>query len=336
MGATVQPQYRKDPLLEERLSELTSLLVPAEQEATLAFKLPERPTVFVMGPGRCGSSVLMQWLASTGKFAYPTNLLSRFYGALYIGSRIQQILTELDHRGEIFDFNDEQRFSSDQGKTKGALAPNEFWYFWRRFFPFDIGGFLTDEQLEQADGAGFAAELAAMEYAFQKPVAMKGMIANWNIPYIAELLPKSIFIHVTRHPYYNVQSKIIARDKYFGGRQREGWYSFKPEEYEQLKDLDPIEQVAGQVFFSNQAIEKGLSSVKPERAIRVSYETFCNSPRDTYHSIVKAFADGGDNLDIEYQGPSSFPCSNVDRLSNPDRIATIKAYERFSGVRIEP
>ena len=37
--------------------------------------------VLVVGGPRSGSTVMMQWLASSGVFAYPSNLLSRFYRA---------------------------------------------------------------------------------------------------------------------------------------------------------------------------------------------------------------------------------------------------------------
>ena len=37
------------------------------------------------------------------------------------------------------------------------------------------------------------------------------------------------------------------------------WYSFKIKEYPQLKDLDPLESVAGQVFAINSHIEKSFS-----------------------------------------------------------------------------
>ena len=60
------------------------------------------------------------------------------------------------------------------------------------------------------------------------------------------MLGKIVLLHLDRHPFYNVQSLLLAREKYFGNR--DGWYSIKPPEYEQLANLTPIEQVVGQVY----------------------------------------------------------------------------------------
>ena len=38
-------------------------------------------------------------------------------------------------------------FVSELGKSRGWLAPNEFWYFWRRFLPFQDLDWLPDEEL---------------------------------------------------------------------------------------------------------------------------------------------------------------------------------------------
>ena len=50
--------------------------------------------VFVVGALRSGTTLFTQWLATTGLTAYPTNLLSRFYGAPLVGAKIQQLLTD--------------------------------------------------------------------------------------------------------------------------------------------------------------------------------------------------------------------------------------------------
>ncbi len=36
---------------------------------------------------------------------------------------------QYNYRNEILDFNRKIDFISENGKTTGALAPNEFWYF---------------------------------------------------------------------------------------------------------------------------------------------------------------------------------------------------------------
>jgi len=42
-----------------------------------------------VGALRSGTTLFMQWLANTGVFSYPTNILSQFFGAPVIGAKIQ-------------------------------------------------------------------------------------------------------------------------------------------------------------------------------------------------------------------------------------------------------
>jgi len=230
-----QGKFRRNEHLEGLLKEINGLLRHVEDKVLHNFSMPKYPVLFIMGNPRCGTTVMMQWLASTEKFCYPTNLLSRFYSAPYIGAKIQQLLMDkkYDFNNEIVDHNNKIDFTSDIGKTKGALSPNEFWYFWRRFFPYEEIQYLEEESLKKIDARKFVAELAAIEAVFDKPFALKGGIANLNIPFLSDVIDKAVFLYVKRHPFYNIQSILNARVKQLGSR--EVWYSFKPREYESLK-----------------------------------------------------------------------------------------------------
>lgn len=158
--------------LETLLGELNTHLSEAN-EKYLENAQERFSKIFVMGPLRSGTTLFTQWLANTGLVAYPTNMLSRFFGAPLVGAKIQQLLTDprYNFRNEILDFNSDINFSSDNGKTKGALAPNEFWYFWRRFLPFDELDYMPAEELKKkANLAGFRDELNALANIFEKTV----------------------------------------------------------------------------------------------------------------------------------------------------------------------
>ena len=251
--------HRRNEKLELLLSEINQILAPAEREIVQNYRIPNFPVIFIVGCGRSGTTLMLQWLAGTGMFAYPTNLLSRFYTAPYIGAKIQQLLTdpEFKFRNELADFSQEMNYTSDLGKTSGTLSPNEFWYFWRRFFPYGEIQYLTDDQLATVDSMQFVSELAAIEGAFAKPFALKAMIINFNIPYISKILEKALFIHIVREPIYNIQSLLESRERFFGSIGH--WYSFKPVEYPSLIDMDPYSQVAGQVYFTNCNIHKRVA-----------------------------------------------------------------------------
>src|SRR5207247_2357787 len=101
--------FRRNASLEGLLATLNGFLACSEQAALEHYSSDHKdyPIVFVMGAHRSGTTLFMQWLANTGAVAYPTNILSRFFGAPVIGAQIQLLLTDPRYafRDEILDFN---------------------------------------------------------------------------------------------------------------------------------------------------------------------------------------------------------------------------------------
>lgn len=325
-----QKEFQKNQSLEGLLTHLNGLLGTPEQTVSQNFRMPRYPVVLVVGAPRSGTTLTMQWLAQTGYFAYPTNLLSRFYKAPYIGALIQQLLTapEYSFNDEILDFNSPINFSSNLGKTHGALAPNEFWYFWRRFIPNIMPEYLDEAALAKIDGPGFAAELAALESVFDKPWAMKGIILELNLAFLSSLLDKALFLFLRRDPVFNAQSLLQARTKFFGTIDE--WYSVKPREYDILKNLTPIEQVAGQVHFINRHIEVELRQIDPVRHLTIDYEAFCADPAAIFEQLAGKLAGQGYRADWHYVGPAQFETTNQRRISKADFQKLQAACEHFS------
>ncbi|WP_323751979.1 sulfotransferase [Marinobacter sp.] len=301
--------------LETLLAELNGNLAGANEQY-LENVSEEFSKIFVVGPLRSGTTLFTQWLANTGLAAYPTNMLSRFFGAPLVGAKIQQLLTDprYNFRNEILDFNSDINFSSDNGKTKGALAPNEFWYFWRRFLPFDELDNLPGEELrEKGNLAGFRDELNALANIFEKPFAMKAMIMNQNIPELAEQFDKALFIWIRRDPIFNIQSALEARKRQYGDINT--WYSFKIKEYPELKNLDPLESVAGQIAAINRSVEQGIANLPDIQKLVVQYEDFCQRPEHYYNEIARRLTEqGGVDAVPDYSGEAAFSNTNRWRL----------------------
>lgn len=329
--------FRRNPALESLLTELRDLLGPLEQQLMTRYTRPRLPTLLVVGVPRAGSTLLMQWLAQTGYFGYPTNLLARFYAAPYIGARIQQLLTD-----PRYNFNDELRdlaptldFTSDLGKTRGALAPNEFWYFWRRFIPHTFPRQLSAAEEALVDGVGLAADLAALEAALGRPLALKALILQLNLPLLATFFDRPLFVHVTRHPFYTAQSLLRARERYFG--RRDEWYSIQPPEYSWLQERDPIEQVAGQVYCTARGLAMGLAQLPLEQVLTLSYEQFCAGPGESFGRIQSHLAAlGYPCADWRYHGPDRLADTNQIRLTPDETARALAAYASFSGEDITP
>lgn len=299
-------EYKRNQSLENLLDEVNRDLWKVEQESLTGGE-PKYPIIFIVGPHRSGSTLMMQWLANLGLFAYPTNLLSRFYRAPIMGAKLQLLLADerYNFRNELKDFSNEVDFLSENGKTKGALAPNEFWYFWRRFLPFSDFDYLpTEELLKVSDTKTMVAEFAGMMDVFKKPMALKAMILNYNIDFLNQLFEKAIFIHIKRDPLTNIASALEARERQLGSIDK--WYSFKIPEYDELKKLSPYEQVAGQVFYINKAVEKGLAGVAEHKKMAVEYEEFCSEPNQVYEQLCGKLALNKFRVECKYNSKEKF------------------------------
>lgn len=326
-------EFARNQSLETLLNEIGRDLYLAEQQAMLPYqgRQPRAPSVFVMGSPRSGSTLLMQWLATLKVFSYPTNLMSRFWSAPIIGARIQKMLTDPEYsfRDELFDLQGTVDFESNHGKTAGACAPNEFWYFWRRFFQGD--DYVPQSVLETTlDRSTLQAELTGVTDVLDKPFATKGMIFNENVPFMSEVLPRSVFVWIKRSPEYNVQSLLLARERQYGDMSQ--WYSFRIQNYSILKDLDPVESVAGQIASLHQSLEKGLQQLPSHRVLKVDYEEFCNNPANVYYALADRLAEFGAKLP-PYNGPKWFEARDIWKLNWIDRRTVGELFNRMkSGI----
>ncbi|GAB1232682.1 hypothetical protein UT4_11480 [Ferrigenium sp. UT4] len=316
--------FSRNTGLESLLKDINSNLWLSEETLLEQQGGLQHPVILVMGPMRSGTTLFMQWLANTGLVAYPTNLLSRFYQAPIIGAKIQLLLTDprFNFRDELGEFVQQAEYRSENGKTKGVLAPNEFWYFWRRFLAEPGRDVWTDEELRQSmETRTMLAELAGMMQVFQKPFAAKGMLFNYNIPFLDSVLDKVLFVQIKRDPVANVASVLDARKRQLGSE--EAWYSFKIPEYETLKDLDPVMQAAGQVHYINRAVEAGLEVVAENRKLVVQYEDFCEAPEEYFNLLMQKLRFAGES----YQGEARFRVTKDTDVPHAREIeATLAGY----------
>jgi hypothetical protein len=320
-------QFQDNSKLNVLLDELAALLKPVQ--AGLHFKTPRAPVGSIIGNPRSGTTLFLQWIASLGCFSYPTNFLTRFAYAPYIGALVQKMLFDpaYDFHGDFKDLKSELNFSSELGKSKGALASNEFQHFFRNHMPnFDLE-WLDDDLLEQVDCKGISSGLASIEAGLEKPFFTKANILQYNLDYFSRELPQLLWVHMTREPIYVMQSLLLAREQYCGNRST--WFSAKPREFNQLKDLDTYHQIAGQVYFTDQAIQDALASLPSNRWLTVEYESFCEDPGATYRALKEKYAALGSALPPAPKSMVSFEARNDLRLPGHEIDALVCAYRDF-------
>lgn len=326
--------FRPNEKLDALIEELRALIGPAQQAVNQRYDKPKGPVIAVVGCPRSGTTFLTQLMVKTGAVSYPSNLLARFAYAPYVGALIQQMLLnpELDFRNEFSDLRSGSGFSSDIGKTSGALGISEFFHFWRRFFPNHDPGHVDDEDLDMIKLDELRRELAAIEAAFGKPFMSKAMMLQYNLGFFAHNMPELVIIHVRRDPVFVMQSITQARLKYYGTDRI--WWSIKPREYAFLKDEAPATQVAGQVLFTDEAIRRETQRLPPDRYIEARYEDLCESP----HAFLCDLADRLrmpaliEHLD---QIDRHFPSGNIRRLDDAVLKDLTRRYEMLKAHHLD-
>jgi len=320
---------RRNPRLDAVLAELAEPLAAGEdrlleQLAEQGRATPEGPCVLVVGAPRSGTTLLVQWLGATGLFGVPSNVMARFSASPGLAARVQSVLfdAELRYGDQLDDLAARPSFESDLGKTRGALAPNEFFFFWRRHLDRSDLAPLGDAVVDGVDWGRVRAELAAIESGLGRPVATKGLMLQYDLPRIAAHLPEALFVFVRREPFFNAQSLLAARERFHGDRA--AWYSTRPPGSDALDERTPFEQVAGQVHLDRRAIEAGMAQLAPERAITIDYEDFC---ADTT-GLWSALRERCDGLPAASGAPGAFDATNRVRLDDVDAGALREACDR--------
>lgn len=320
--------FRKDPVFEQLLLEVNSYLSECQDKINQNFTKPKFPLILIVGTPRSGTTLFLQWLAASGVWGFPSNLVSRFYASPYLGARIQQILIDYDYRQELTEFKKAENFTSSLGKTSGVNAPHEFWYFWRKFFSFhDDCDVVMDENLKKVDCNRLIAEMASLEAALNKPLALKAMLLNWHIGFLDEVFEKVIFVHIKRDPVFNMQSIIEGRLANFGTDTM--WYSLKPLQYSWLKDQSPVNQVAGQVYFIRKAVENQLSKIDQGRKMIVDYDRFCEDPASVWKELGSKMEGFSYSIKYPYPGPDHFEKADKIRVSEDQWEAYRQAFQEI-------
>ncbi len=323
--------FARNEALDSLIAELADVLGPADSAFSRPGDRPTAPVVFVVGGPRSGTTVTMQALAASGLFSYPTNLLARFAASPAIGARIQALLCDerFDFRGELADVGRPINFDSDLGKSVGARQPNEFWYFWRRFFPLEQPRKLTADELAAVDVSGFVSGLAAIQAIDGRPLALKAMLVMQDLAFLASAVPDSLFVDVRRHPFFQCQSLLDARRAFRGDVDE--WYSVEPPDIETMRGLDAHHQVAAQVHRLNESLDSQLAEIGADRTVSMTYDEFCATPGELIRQLDEAMRRLGHEAGRDARRMEAFRSRDIVRVDAAERDRIARAWFDTSG-----
>ncbi len=282
----VTQRFEKDRDYEEFIEDFNDHL--ASFESGQYRELQETlPSVHVIGVPRSGTTLLTQLIYSHLDVGYINNLIARFWKAPVSAIRISRKLL-----GDNYVSN----LSSDYGKTDKAYEFNEFNYLW-----YDLLEYKTYHQKTESEAANIDWERAArviknMLWAYEKPIVFKSFMLGWHARNMQNVLSNSCFIWIKRDLVDTALSLFDVRRNLRGSIEE--WVSFKPLNYEQLCNQSPAQQVAGQVYYLEQAYQSQIDALPESNYLVLQYEDICENPQKVVTEIQSLINANGGKVDI--------------------------------------
>ena len=278
------------------------------------------PFIFVCGLPRSGTTLLMQLLSNCLDVGYINNLIARFWSAPLYGIVLSKILLSAE-KEKI------QDYTSSWGKTKYIDGPHEFSYFWHEWFhPHDCPaemGIDLEKIYHATDWQELKKILLNMAHYFNKPVLFKGMWPAYFLKKFVELLPRSLFIFISRKDEDVAMSLYRTRLKYYGDPNT--WWSLYPAEYANLKDLPWYEQIAGQIFFLTEYYSRQIENIDEKHFLQINYNDLCQSPMEVLTAIqTRLDMNFSYNVDILREPPVRFDTSGYDNENNMEEYRRLQ------------
>lgn len=266
--------------MKSRLRPLARALLRAAGQVEAHLPGPTQPRwapLFIVGPPRSGTTLVYQAICRGLRVAYPTNLLVE--GGLQAAPHLYRVAaTLLGRRMQPGDSSGvpavgvaragRDDFTSEHGRTRGPGSPHEAGALWSRWFDGD--------HLRPGGAQAMRTTLARIEAVFDAPFVNKNVMLVPRIETLAQALPRARFLEVRRDPAATARSIERARTR---AGATTTWWSVKPSNYLELKDLPLAEQAMGQVLGVQADIAQARERVGPERFFTVQYEAFCARPR---------------------------------------------------------
>lgn len=309
------------------IREINDRLINVQAEVNNEISDCYMPSTYIVGCPRSGTTALLQYLSSTGAWSYPTNLLTRFSSSVYIGSLVQEVLFNSNF-GLIKDY-DSFDFKSSYGRSLGPLNANEFFHFFRRFFPKGDIGHLTQKELSEVNVSDLLKEIETIAKTTNKPFLCKGLMFQYNLNYFQRVMPNNIFLYIKRNERFVMQSIYKARIKETGNIAT--WWSAKPKEYEFLTNKSIEEQVAGQVFYTNKAIESNLELIPIKNKLIINYEDFIAAPEDLYAELVNKYRELGFPIErLNFSFPKNIVDGNKDHIDKDTLNKMVNHYNEMN------
>lgn len=232
------------------------------------------PPVFVLGQARSGTTLLYRWLAEDSRLATPNLFQVRFPHCFLTTERVLGPLTERWVRGKRFQDNVAVGWSM-AAEEEYALAvttlrsPRGAVWFPRsreRYLRYTtLQGLSPAERVRW--GACFDRFLRKLTLRHGRRLVLKSPMHMARIGALVPLFPGAVFVHIHRHPYEVLQSRVDMV------RRRPGFFRLQ-----HVAEPLPEEQALESYELVNRAFFRDRHLIPPERICHVRYDDLVRDP----------------------------------------------------------
>lgn len=235
------------------------------------------PQIFIIGLPRSGATLIYQYIIHRLHVAYFTN------GA---GNRpyipcLTIFFQKTFRKPYVSDFK------SNYGRIAGPMAPREAGRIWSKFFEPDK--YEDFDNISENKRKRLLNLISCVQKVFgDVPFVNKNVRNALHIDALAKIFPKSQFLVVERNIEDVALSILRARKLTHGDYNI--WFSVKPRNYEQIKNLSIPDQIYHQIKDITECINQSIKHLQPTRVNKIQYEDFCRNPEiviDLYKDIFK-------------------------------------------------
>jgi len=166
-------------------------------------------------------------------------------------------------------------YKSKHGSTiKGGLhAPAEGGGIWKTWIPVH-NEYLYTDIINKKQAEKIKNNINAVINKYNKPFIIKNNYNSLRIRIIKEIFPNAKIIFIKREPLSVAQSIIKARENIYG--DRESWWSVKPPNYDEIKNMYYPQQVIKQIYFIEKKIVEDLKKFNKNRVLIINYTALSN------------------------------------------------------------
>ncbi len=273
-------EYYKDHQEEDFLTAMNRLLQEREVANYGDYEI-EYPFIFVFGLPRSGTTLLGQLIAYSFDIGYIDNLAARFWLAPVHGIHLSKSV--LGNEKKV-------AFESDYARTSNVADLHEFGYFWRHWLKKETADdhIHCQEREGEIDWEGLKTTLSNIQREFDKALIFKNMFGAYHLKTLSRVLEKALWVYIKRDPLDVAISILEARKKHYDDLNT--WWSNIPLEYNELKDLDYYQQIAGQVVYLGRFYDRETQQLSKlfNNVVEVNYREMCFGPAAILNRIEEA------------------------------------------------